>query len=34
MPEYLSIATHERIEMISVGSLLAELLRKKADAGW
>ena len=34
MPEYLSIATHERIEMISIGSLLAELLRKKADAGW
>ena len=34
MPEYLSIATHERIEMISIGSQLAELLRKKAEDGW
>lgn len=33
MPEYLSIATHERIEMISIGSQLAELLRKKAEDG-
>ena len=34
MPEYISIATHERIEMISIGSQLAELLRKKAEDGW
>jgi len=32
MPEYVSVATHERIEMISIGAELSALLAKKP--GW